>query len=203
MADINILLNSIRDAISEDAAIKVWTNATYDKGHTVFVGVDTRNPPSEADCPVVVISQAGKDAGEAADVISHQFNVSCEIIDESMTEVSSTTTYKESILALITAELEREGKSPAEVADAIALITDSFDDDPTATIDSNITEYTGVKRIEEFRQKILAAIGNALPPYRITRIETLYEPLMFFPSFMCDMAITVEEETTFGSDFIE
>lgn len=203
MSDMNTLLTSIRDAIARDAAIKVWTQATYTKDHNIFVGVDTKNPPAESDCPCVALSPSEKRGGNSEDVISHVFNVSCEIIDESMTATSSTTTYKDSILALITAELEREGKSAAEIATAIALITDSFDDDLTVTIDSNITEYAGVQRIETFRLKVLAAISGALTDYRITKVETGYETIMFFPSFMCDMEITIEEKTEFGDDFVQ
>lgn len=203
MADMNTLLTTIRDALAGDAAIKVWTNATYEKDHKVFVGVDKRNPPGESDCPLVVVAHSEKKSGESAEVIEHQFQVSLEIIDETMVEASSTTTYKESILALITAELTREGKTAEEIATAIALITDSFDDDPTATIESNITEYAGMRRIEEFRQLILACIETALDSYRITKTPTVFGPIEFFPSFMCDMLITIEEETEFGSEFVE
>jgi len=202
MSDVNTLLTSIRDAIAGDAATKVWTQATYTKDHTLFVGVDINTPPAEADCPCVVLAPVEKVGGEEQDTIGHQFNVSCEIFDESMTTVTSTTTYKDSILALITAELTREGKTAGEIATAIALITDSFDDDPTATIDSNITEYAGVKRIETFRQKVLAAVAS-VADIKITKVETAYEAIAFFPAFMCDMLITIEQETEFGDDFVQ
>lgn len=200
--NMNTLLASIRDAIAENAAIKVWTNATYGKDHKVYVGVDTRNPPPASDCPLVAVAHAGKVDGEAQETLVGRFAIALEIIDENMTAVTSTTTYKESILALITAELEREGKTQEEIDAAIALITDSFDDDPTATIDSNITEYTGIQNIEAFRQKVIAAV-NAISGIRITTVETDYEPIAFFPSAMCDMVVTIEEDTVFGSTFIE
>jgi hypothetical protein len=200
--NINTLLASIRNAIAEDAAIKVWTNATYDKDHKVYVGVDTRNPPSVSDCPVVVVALAGKVDGESQEAVIARFAVMMEVIDENMTEAVSTTTYKESILALITAELGREGKSTAEIDAALALITDSFDDDPEATIDSNITEYSGIQNIETFRQKVIAAI-NGISGIRIITVETDYEPIAFFPSAMCDMIITIEDTIGFGDEAIE
>ncbi|MHB8109760.1 MAG: hypothetical protein ACYDHW_06980 [Syntrophorhabdaceae bacterium] len=202
MSNMNTLLASIRDGIANNAAIKVWTQANYAKDHKVFVGMDTRNPPGEADCPFVVMIPHHKMAGEDAEAIPHQFYFYLGIFDENTREISTTTTYKESILALITAELEREGKTAAEVAAAIALITDSFDEDPTATIDSNITEYAGVQNIEAFRQLVLAAIDGAITS-RITEIETGYEPIEAFPMFLQDMLVTIEKETAFGSAFNE
>jgi len=200
--NMNTLLTSIRDAVAGNAAIKVWTQATYTKDHEVFVGADTRNPPAASDCPCVVIAPIIKKGGYSEDVIAHKVVVSCEVIDETMTTVSSTTNFKDSILALITAELTREGKTAGEIATAIALITDSFDDDPTAIIASNITQYAGVANIETFRQKVLAAV-KGIADIRITDIESSYETIMFYPSFLCDMVITVEEETDFESEFVE
>jgi hypothetical protein len=202
MSNMNTLLASIRDGIANSAAIKVWTQANYTKDHKVFVGMDTRYPPGESDCPFVVMIPHHKVAGESAESIPHQFYFYLGIFDENTREITTTTTYKESILALITAELEREGKTAAEIAAAIALITDSFDEDPTATIDSNVTEYKGVQNIEAFRQLVLSAIDAAITT-RITEIETGYEPIEAYPMFLQDMMITIEEETAFGSAFIE
>lgn len=154
MSDMNTLLTSIRDAIASNAAIKVWTQATYTKDHKVFVGVDTKNPPGEADCPCVALSPSEKHGGNSEDVITHVFNVSCEIIDE------------------------------------------------TSTTTGNIVEYSGVQDIETFRQKVLAAV-DGVAGIRITKVETGYETIMFFPSFMCDMEITIEQETEFGDDFVQ
>lgn len=154
MSDMNTLLTSIRDAIANNAAIKTWTQTTYSKDHTVFVGVDTKRPPAEADCPCVVVSHAKKVGGEAQEVIDHRFSVSCEVINE-----SSTTT-------------------------------------------GNIVEYAGMQELETFRQKVLDAV-HGVSDIRIRTVETEYEAIMFFPSFLCDMIITIEEETEFGSEFVE
>ena len=154
MSDMNALLTSIRDAIASNAAIKTWTQATYTKDHKVFVGVDTRNPPAESDCPCVVLSPSEKVGGNSEDVIAHVFNVSCEIIEE------------------------------------------------TSTTSGNKVEYDGVQYIETFRQKVLAAV-NGVAGIRITKVETAYETIMFFPSFMCDMQITIEQETEFGDDVVQ
>jgi hypothetical protein len=202
MSDMNTLLTSIRDAISDNAAIKVFTQAEYSKDHTVFVGIDTRALPGQTDCPCVVLGFGMKDSGEEAPSIEHGFVVSCEVYDENTRTVSEATTYKESILALITAELEREEKSAAEIAAAIAAITDHFDDDPTATLDSNVTELKGVQNLETFRQKVLDAIAG-VADIRITKVETTYETVMFFPFFICDMAVTIEQETEFGDNFVQ
>lgn len=74
--------------------------------------------------------------------------------------------------------------------------------DEVSDTTGNIVEYSGVQDLETFRQKVLAAVDE-VSGVRITIVETEYETIMFFPSFMCDMAITIEEETEFGSSFIE
>lgn len=151
MSDMNTLLTSIRDAVANNAAIKAWTQLTYAKDHKVFVGIDTRNPPGESDCPCVVLSPVHKLGGGNQDVIVHDFMVSCEVINED------------------------------------------------STVTGNITEYAGVQEIETFRQKVLDA-ANTISD-RIVKVGTDYEAIMFFPSFMCDMQISIEEETEFGDDF--
>lgn len=154
MSDMNTLLTSIRDAIATNATIKAWTQATYTKDHKVFVGVDSREPPGEADAPCVVLAPAEKLSGEEMDVITHKFITSLEVIS------------------------------------------------PAATTASNVIEYAGVQNIETFRQKVLAAI-EGVTGIRITKLESTYEAILFFPAILCDMLITIEQETEFGDDFVQ
>lgn len=152
--NMNTLIGAIKTAVSANSAVKTWTQATYGKDHTVFVGVDARNPPGEADCPLVAIFPGGKISGTSQDFLTDRVGVSCEITNE-----DSTTT-------------------------------------------GNATEYDGIQEIETFRQKVLDAIDE-ITDARITKIETEYEAMAFFPLFMCDMLITFEQETEFGDDFNE
>lgn len=71
---------------------------------------------------------------------------------------------------------------------------------------TNVTEYNGMQRIETFRQKVFDATATAvtgLSGMSITEIETEYSAIEFFPYFLCVMTITADEETEFGSDFLQ
>jgi hypothetical protein len=93
MADINVIIQNLRDIIAADSATKVWTNATYGRDHKVFVGVDTRDPPGATDCPFVVISPDGKTGGWSEDQIRHIVSVDCEVSTDTQTVTTNKIEY--------------------------------------------------------------------------------------------------------------
>jgi hypothetical protein len=80
--DINTLLLDFARAVSEDDELTGWSRVTYDREPNVYVNMDVRNPPGEADCPYVEIHPAGKTVGQAISVKTHRFEVICCIYDE-------------------------------------------------------------------------------------------------------------------------
>jgi len=62
--NINTLIVNFSEALAQSATIKAWTQTNYTKDHWVFVGLDTRDPPGEDDCPYFVIYPGRKYGGQ-------------------------------------------------------------------------------------------------------------------------------------------
>ncbi|OPY78288.1 MAG: hypothetical protein A4E65_02311 [Syntrophorhabdus sp. PtaU1.Bin153] len=157
--NMNTILTTVRDAVADDSTVKTWTQATYTADHTVFLGIDSRNPPPHSSYPAVSLYPIQKLSGYGQDTIVHAIGVSVGIHDNT---------------------LAAGGKS-------------------------NVTEYNGMQRIETFRGKVIDAVVMALVglSLRITRIETEYSAIEFFPFFLATIEIIAEEETEFGSSFLQ
>ncbi len=78
-------LATIRDALANNAAIKVWTQATYTKDHKVYVGIDPRNPPPDTAYPLIALSPADGSEGWSEDVSLYTIGIGCGIIQEAQT----------------------------------------------------------------------------------------------------------------------
>lgn len=83
--DMTAILNSIRDALASSSGINAWCRRHYDKPPTIYKGADEREPPPEADYPVIHIFQAHKAAGYELDRIPHGIGATCGIVDAAIT----------------------------------------------------------------------------------------------------------------------
>ena len=79
--NINTLINDFSEAVASSATIKTWTNANYTSDHTVFVGLDTREPPGESDCPYVAMYPVRKHIGQHEREKNHQIEVVACLFD--------------------------------------------------------------------------------------------------------------------------
>jgi hypothetical protein len=154
--NLNTILSALRDGIAGDEPLDLWSVATYGQRHSVYVGLDTNNPPAESAYPVISLYILGKTAGVAQDTITHTIGVACGVIDSTS----------------------------------------------TVNGDTNVTEYNGVARIEDFRKLIETAAVTALDALslRMTELRTDFSPVSLFPYFLCDMELTIIEDMEFGSD---
>lgn len=50
---IKTTLESWKDALSTDSDLTAWAKAYYGRAHKVYVNIDERNAPGEADCPYI------------------------------------------------------------------------------------------------------------------------------------------------------
>jgi hypothetical protein len=71
-----------------------------------------------------------------------------------------------------------------------------------ALIEANVVEYNGVQRIEAYRKLVETAAVSAVAALdlRVTAIDVVFSPLELFPYFLCDMELTIVDDTEFGSD---
>jgi len=73
--DINELTVDFAEAVAQDAAIKAWCQGQYSEDHTVYAGLDIRNPPQDSDCPYVVLYPVRKEFGQHRREKFHEFEV--------------------------------------------------------------------------------------------------------------------------------
>lgn len=79
--DISTLIDTIKTALANDAAVDNWANLTYGQTHTTYVNIDIRNPPGEDDCPYIVFYPTSKTMGSKSARKQHRFDVICCIHD--------------------------------------------------------------------------------------------------------------------------
>lgn len=83
--DINSLINTLTTAIVGQSDIITWSQDQYGTIYNVFENVDLRNPPDEADCPMVVISHGAKTGGMGTTLKSHTIGADILVYDERIT----------------------------------------------------------------------------------------------------------------------
>ena len=83
--NITTLINALRDGIKNNAPLAAWCVATYAKSHTVYKGMDARNPPPETSYPLVHIFPIRKTAGYELASEDHGIGVTCGVFDSTVT----------------------------------------------------------------------------------------------------------------------
>lgn len=84
MADMNTLLQALRDGIADDSATKSWCTTNYTKNHKVYIGLDQDSPPISDNYPIVSVYPLGKISGYSAEEVAHKFGVMLGIYDSSL-----------------------------------------------------------------------------------------------------------------------
>lgn len=92
------LLDVIIDAAAADSATKSWSNINYGRDHSVYIGIDARNPPAETSYPLIHIFPVNKILGYELDQKDHAIGVNCGIYDaDSKTHTHQNITELESV----------------------------------------------------------------------------------------------------------
>jgi len=80
--DINVLSESIKDALATDTSISTWSQAVYGRAHKLYVNADVRDLPAEDDCPYIAFYPSRKKAGHAVIYKEHGFIITSCIYDD-------------------------------------------------------------------------------------------------------------------------
>jgi len=73
--NINELTVDFAEAVAKNTALETWCQAQYALDHTVYAGLDIRNPPKDSDCPYVVLYPVRKEFGQHRREKLHEFEV--------------------------------------------------------------------------------------------------------------------------------
>jgi hypothetical protein len=60
MLSLSSCINSLAEELALNSAIASWATALYGKVHKIYVNLDLRNPPDEADCPYIALYPQGQ-----------------------------------------------------------------------------------------------------------------------------------------------
>jgi hypothetical protein len=92
--NITTLLNAIRDAVAADTALADWADQTYGVSSvTVRKGVNLQDPPTVANCPMVVLYPLSKTVGQRRAQKEHVIHVECCVHDDGATVTGNVTEY--------------------------------------------------------------------------------------------------------------
>lgn len=81
MSNINTIIDNWKVVIANDTSIKTWTQTNYSKDHTLYVGIDERDRPPDADYPCVLLYPGRKSAGYQKEAIEHIIGVSTAVLN--------------------------------------------------------------------------------------------------------------------------
>jgi hypothetical protein len=79
------LLHNLRDAVADDTATKAWCQTNYSRDHKVYVGIDDRKPPADAEYPLVHLFPLTKTAGYELASQDHGIGATCGVHNETTT----------------------------------------------------------------------------------------------------------------------
>lgn len=85
MINVNDILELFGTKIAASTAIDTWCQTTFGKDLTVFIGVDTREPPGKAHAPFVVLQPGPAQEGDEVSTFSYQVTVDWCLVDEGAT----------------------------------------------------------------------------------------------------------------------
>jgi hypothetical protein len=83
------LINLFRDTLKDNETIAHFAITNFSQEHTVYKGVDTRNPPPSTHYPLIHLFPVSKQVGYDEEQVSHAVGISCGIYKESVTETNS------------------------------------------------------------------------------------------------------------------
>lgn len=76
-----------------DSEFHTWAMSILGSHPAVFVGLDVRNPPGSADCPMIVIRPISMDGGQESSERSYQVAVDWGLVDESVSSTAGATEF--------------------------------------------------------------------------------------------------------------
>lgn len=85
MIAVQEVIDTYVGALAADAAIETWCQAEYGKSATIFVGIDTRNPPGKAQVPFIVFRPGPSAEGDEVGTFQYTFTVDWIIVNEGST----------------------------------------------------------------------------------------------------------------------
>lgn len=98
------LLIAARDALAADAALSEWCVDRFGKAPLVMLGLDDKNPPDEADYPIVAVIGIDQERGNSKRETDWRLHLGVGVVNSEIAESGSLRTYT----GMVQAEQMRE-----------------------------------------------------------------------------------------------
>lgn len=85
MIHLTAILSLYATKLAESAELEAWCQLHFGKSATIFVGVDTREPPGSANVPFVVLQPGAEAAGDEVAEFSYLVTVDWCVLAETVT----------------------------------------------------------------------------------------------------------------------
>lgn len=126
------ILQAAQAAILADAELTAWCTAQFGHASTVWLGIDSNQPPAESDYPVVALASVEQSRGGGRGEIGWRLMIGVGVINEALVSDGSARTYP----GFLQAETLRELAENALYRARVAWLTVEVDSDAEASSES-------------------------------------------------------------------
>lgn len=110
------ILQAAQAALIADAELTAWCTAQFSQAPTVWLGIDSNQPPVETDYPVVALASVEQSRGGARGEIGWRLMIGVGVINEALVSSGSARTYPGFLQAEDLRELAENALYRARVA---------------------------------------------------------------------------------------
>lgn len=147
------IVDKISATLAADAELTAWADEKYEKAVTILVGLDERNKPGPASCPLILIRPDRQGLGQSVAGMDHRVQIDWAVHDDTVTTTGS------------------------------------------------VTEYTGVRRVDEMGRLIWDALRGGISGHvAIDQAEYVLETVERFPLLLGGMDITINVPQLIGAE---
>jgi hypothetical protein len=187
-------------ALGQNAEINAFCLSKYNKTPTIYVGINKKKPPTEDDCPYIVIRPGVKEEGEL-DVYSYVISVGWAIKNENETRID-----EGNFEAAWDDASKQDGDFPVGLEnDPLGRIYNSgaYAIDRLFGTQHEIHAFDallqdGVYESDALGQKIYECLFDLSPYSPITLCHYELESVEFWPQFVGDMMLEIQITPTIG-----
>lgn len=194
------IITAWAQALVRSAEINAFCLLQYRRTPTIFVGINKKKPPTEDDCPYIVIRPGAKEEGEL-DAYSYVISVGWAIKNENETRISEDNfeaAWDEVLKKDGDFLIGLEGDPLGQIYNSGARVIDTAFDTTHEIHAYNTLIQDGIYESDALGQKIYECLFDLSPHSPITLCHYELESIEFGPQFVGDMMLEIQITPTIG-----
>ncbi|WP_122630438.1 hypothetical protein [Lucifera butyrica] len=88
------IISKWRDALQASQPIQNFCSSQYNKAPSIFVGINGKNPPTENDCPLIILYPGSKSEGLELQEYTYNLTVGWTILQAAATVTNNVTEFR-------------------------------------------------------------------------------------------------------------